>query len=375
MFLYGYYGRRNAGDDAMLYAFLKTAVSINPLLEFRVLRGEDTPEVPESAKSSITFVPSNVPAVLKNLLGADVFAIVGGTHLTDYGLSRRTLLMIGRIALLVSFSKLLGKKIYYLGAGLGPFRRFIPTAIARLACEQADVITVRDQTSFEVTTRLGVAEKTTLGFDVAALADWRLETKPDTATSTHRTLGVSITPVFRLYHDDEKSDRVLAESIGEAINAWMLMHPDWRVSLFVFHGKSSWTKDDDLHITSQLQAILRPKERVELVPYQSNPLEVFRGVSRCSAFAAMKYHACLFAYLSDIPLLVIPYHPKCAALAREIRLPAEAQVPITDVLNGRLGKYLEILTSPERSMKATLPVETSESRARTAIEVLAEVDD
>src|SRR5437667_2256859 len=157
-FLYGYYGRRNAGDDAMLYAFLNAVVTINPRVEFRILRGEDIPRVPENARGSATFVPSTILAALRSFLGADVFAMVGGTHLTDFGLNRRKIAIIGRIALLIGLSKFLGKKVYFVGVGLGPFRKFIPTVVARLICEQADAISVRDHASYEVSRNLGVAE-------------------------------------------------------------------------------------------------------------------------------------------------------------------------------------------------------------------------
>jgi len=375
LFLYGYYGRRNSGDDAMLYAFLNAAVSANRDIEFRILRGEDAPEVPGNATGSTRFVSSTIPAVLRSLLGADGFAIVGGTHLTDYGLNRRTAGMIGRIALLVGLSRLLGKKVYFFGTGLGPFRRMIPKAVARLTCMQADAIIVRDHASYEVAKSLGVAEKTRIGFDVAALAGWRPEGSAGTRARARRTLGISITPVFTMYHDDEASDQVLANRVGEAVNTWMRTHPEWRVELFVFHGRSNLTDDDDAHITEQLRQILAPRERVSIVDYNSNPTVIFRSVSQCAAFVAMKYHACLFAYLNDIPLLIIPYHPKCADLAKEIRLPEAALVPLEAVFGGELGRHIESLTSAGADMKAALPVQVSEARARAAIEVLAEVND
>src|SRR3989304_2398015 len=119
LFLYGYYGHKNTGDDAMLYAFLATATALRPDLEFQVLRGEDVPEVPERARTMTTFIRSSFTAVVKGLLRADALAIVGGTHLTSYGLNKRTIAMATRIALLVAVSRLLGKKVYLLGAGIG----------------------------------------------------------------------------------------------------------------------------------------------------------------------------------------------------------------------------------------------------------------
>jgi hypothetical protein len=57
----------------------------------------------------------------------------------------------------------------------------------------------------------------------------------------------------------------------------------------------------------------------------------------------MRLHAILFAYLSDIPQVIIPYHPKCNDVAREIQMPAETQVTEERILAGELPSCLESL--------------------------------
>src|SRR2546426_1548260 len=257
LFLYGYFGRRNTGDDAMLYAFLSVANIVNPRLTFYVLHGEDVPKVPDRAKESIAFVPSTPTAVLRGLLAADVFVIAGGTHITGYGLNRRTVAMRTRIALLIAFSKLLGKKVYLLGVGVDTFRKTLPRHVARWICTRADAISVRDATSYETSRDLGAGDKTVLGFDLAALLDWKnSEIEPGGESTRNHTLGFSITPVFTLYHLDEESDRTLVLRLGEALNTWMRKHPEWRVNLFVAHGQSNRNRNDDLQITRQLLEVL-----------------------------------------------------------------------------------------------------------------------
>ena len=372
IFLYGYYGRKNTGDDAMLYAFLTIATGLRPDLEFEVLRGDDVPEVPETARASTTFIPSSFTAVVKGLLRADVFAVVGGTHLTSYGLNKRTIAMVTRIALLIGISRLLGKQVYLLGAGIGPLRKFVPKAVSRWICRQASAISVRDQVSYQAVRELGVAKDVTLGFDVAAGIDWTRREKSPTEEMHRLTLGVSITPVFTLYHADRKSDRKLVEKMGDALNNWMRRHPEWHLNLFVFHGLSKGTQDDDSGITKQLQAILSPSERVKTVEYESAPRAMFSSVSRCAAFVGMKYHSCLFAYLANIPLLVVPYHPKCEALAKEIGLPRLAVVSLDVVLTGGLDEFLELLTAPGTALKASMQVDLSRERAQSSLNALVE---
>src|SRR5437773_993653 len=88
--LYGYYGRGNIGDDAMLYGFLHEYNSRFGSANFAVLRGVSKPKIPAEVVGNVVFVPSVHIDLLRYLVSCSAFLIAGGTHLSDYGQPRRS---------------------------------------------------------------------------------------------------------------------------------------------------------------------------------------------------------------------------------------------------------------------------------------------
>jgi polysaccharide pyruvyl transferase WcaK-like protein len=129
-------------------------------------------------------------------------------------------------------------------------------------------------------------------------------------------------------------------------NWWLETKINSKIYLFIFHGG---TKDDDASITGLLKSKLINPNRVEIIEYNSNPEKVLNKVNDCSAFIGMKYHSCVFAYMCEVPLLLIEYHPKCRYFADEIKLPNEAIVSLEEVLSNSIEKRFEnFLSFPGR---------------------------
>lgn len=367
VFVYGYYGRKNCGDDAMLYAFLEHVSEACPNMEFHVLTGSDPPRLPKTAAKRTFLVPSTGLAVAGRIARSNSFAIVGGTHLTDYGFGVRTVAIMARIFLMVSFATLIHKPVYLIGAGIGPFSRFATKLAARLICMQATAISVRDQSSLKVLKGFGLIERTSLAFDISVLTQVPSTEKRELPVAAEPILGVSITPMFSIYHNSRELDRQLVDRFAEALNSWMERHSNWHVQLFAFHGRSAMSRNDDVAITWNLHQSIEPKSRVSVIEYDSNPVEFLDRIGKCSAFVGMKFHSCVFAYRNNVPLIVIPYHPKCAAFAEEIGLSGLGVVEVSDVLSGGLGKTLEIFFSQRSGLSPILPIETSRMRAKAGL--------
>jgi polysaccharide pyruvyl transferase WcaK-like protein len=84
----------------------------------------------------------------------------------------------------------------------------------------------------------------------------------------------------------------------------------------------------------------------------------------------MRYHACLFAYLNNVPLLIIDYHPKCRALAEEIELPDNAIISLSEILTGGFAEHLRnLIRSPDKFL-ANLPIKLARNKARAGIKII-----
>lgn len=365
-FIFGYYGWRNVGDDAMLYALLRELHASDPKANFAILARMPV-VIPSQVKSRTTFVKLSPLAVLWEVLKSSVVIIGGGTWMHDYGkrvTNMRTLLILFILALI---AKVFNNKVYLIGHGLGPLTTVWGKILARLICQLGDAISTRDKSAYEILKVWGFRDKASVGFDLSALLEPLDETKSsrlEKVESDKQILGISITPVFEIYHGQREKDILLIDRIAEPLNKWLARDSRAEVYLFVFKGKS---KDDDVQITALLQERLQPTERIKVVHYDPDPRSMLGQVAQCFAFLGTKYHSCLFAYISKIPLLVIDYHPKCRALANNIGLPKQAVISLEEVLNGQFYERLENLVNSPKDFYATLPISLAKKMARDGI--------
>lgn len=357
IFIYGYYGWKNIGDDAMLYSLLQEIASVNPESKFSIL--SPIPIVVPEGINVVSYVKPSKVEVLKEIFNSEIFILGGGTHLFDYGNKVNALRVQLRIFLLIFYAKFICKKVYILNNGLGPLETRWGSVLPRLICYMADYISVRDRYSYDFLTKWGLKDKSILSFDSSVLIEPSIESGGGPVRDYKDTLGISVTPVFDIYYDSEEKDQLLIEEISKHVNNWLEQNSLSEVRLFIFHGG---LKDDDILITRLLQEKLKPNDRVKLVPYDPDPRKVLSHIGKCSAFIGMKYHSCVFAYIMGKPLLIIEYHPKCRAFAEEIGLPNEAIISLNDMMNGAFGNYFKQFQDHPGNFVARLSLENARKR-------------
>lgn len=365
-FVFGYYGWKNTGDDAMLYTILRELHTLYPKNRIVVVARVPA-KVPEETKSLVKFVKPVPHTVFREILNSSVFIIGGGTHIEDFGTRKiRPLKNVLRIFIFTVLAKFLGKEICFLDIGIGPISTVWDRLLLKPICELSDFISVRDRSSYEILKNLGVDAKSRLSFDASVLLE-PLSNRDITVASganNNKILGLSVSPVSEIYDCNRKKDIMLAREIAKGLNQWMEEDLGVEVHLFIFKGES---KDDDVAFTNLLQGRLKLVERVKLVPYESDPRKRLSQVSRCDYFIGMRFHSSLFAYLTGIPMLMIDYHPKCRALAEYIGLPKHAIVSPNEILTGQFRHFLEHFRESPNSFRATLPIDVAKWRARCGL--------
>ena len=363
LLIFGNYGWNNTGDDAMLYGLLQELAAFHRESEF-VIPSRIPVTVPAHVKNRVRFVKPSPIHVLWEMVRASLFIVGGGTHLHDYGRRRNRISVLLAFLIIVFLAKMLRNEVYLISNGIGPITTIWGRALTRLICRRADYITVRDQASYGILEALGLANRISLAFDLSALLPLPDESHGNQVGEgvNGRILGVSVTPVFELYHGDRDKDLLIVNEIGEQLSLWLSKTPDLKVFLFIFKDKP---RNDDVHITRLLVEQLRPVEQVTIIPYNLDSVSTLAKVSKCYAFIGMKYHSSLFAYLGNVPLLIIDYHPKCRALAEEIGLANRATISLHEILNGEFGERLRNLLEYPEGFLATLSVSLAKERART----------
>jgi polysaccharide pyruvyl transferase WcaK-like protein len=364
IFIYGHYGWKNTGDDAMIYVLLRELHILYPTATFAII-SQTAMAVPQETKNLVKFVRPKPSTVIQEIKHSFIFVLGGGTHFHDYGIKIKPLKMLSKNFIVFMLSKLFCKRTYFLGIGLEPLSTIWGRFLTKQICRLADFISVRDESSYEILKGMRSKNKVILSFDLAALLQPLLTRDECLAKKTDmKILGISILPFFEIYHSDKEKDRLFVHEIAKGLNQWLKRDRKSLIYLFVFKGKSI---ADDVLITEMLEKQLHPVERVKLVPYNPDPVETMSKVAQCRAFVGMRYHSCLFAYLTNTPLLIVNYFQKCQALAEDVGLPKHVVISLEEILNGEFEKYLKNLQEHPDDFVATLPIDKAKQMAKKGL--------
>lgn len=290
----GYYGFNNAGDEAMLYAILRSLRVLYPHAEITVISGR--PE--ETARNfPVRAVPRfGAWPILKSLLASDLLISGGGSLLQDVTSSRSLLYYLSIIFAGIFFRK----KVFLYGQGIGPLhRRWVCRLLGRVL-SHVDAITVRDEKSSDFLKRLGVtAPVYTTADSVLSLPQVSLDKGKEILAQAgvpagKKLVGVSVrnwlgeetwVPRFRDYI------RKLAEDPHTEIVFIPMQYPE------------------DKKTAEKIAGIL-PKGTVHYLDGSFTAPELMSIIGNLDLLVGMRLHALIFAALMHVPLLGISYDPK-----------------------------------------------------------------
>jgi polysaccharide pyruvyl transferase WcaK-like protein len=299
--LHGYYGRKNAGDDAFL---IVSAWAARKWLGCdRVWAHADS--LPQTYGLPIRrmFMSWQMRGAtrLNPLLeawrtrGADSILFGGGSifHSTD---------------LCKSYARALDRagKGPHVAAGvsIGPFRDAGAEAACGRVLERLAFVGVRDRQSLERGRKAAPKARVELTFDLAPLLFEA--TGAAVETGERRGLGVALCGFAR--PEDRVGEPARVEAVARALGG-----AD-EVVLIDLNAEP----DTD----ARVHEALREKVRVPVrhLRYAEDPLAVARAIAGVRGLIAMRLHAAVFAFLVRTPTLLLGYHEKCAAWAEMIGL-------------------------------------------------------
>ncbi|MBU4535298.1 MAG: polysaccharide pyruvyl transferase family protein [Euryarchaeota archaeon] len=385
IFILGYYGWKNTGDDAMLYSLLNILDKIYPSSIFTITTGSKI-KLPESLEKRITEVdPNQHLSFFKALFQSSIYVLGGGTHFFDYGTRRIRIPRLLQHLLITGIMKLRRKKCYFLGIGVEKPNKWWGKLLIKNTCKLADLIVVRDSLSEEALQDMGVGTKTCQSFDLSLLLvedglnrgpstrSGDIKSRPysnkedESITESPVTMGVSILPFYHIYDPQNEKDDLLVEKIASALNKWMADSHLHHLKLFIFNGQPP---HDDIHITNSLFELLDFKNRVKIIPYNPDPLDILNEISTCSSFIGMRYHSCLFAFINHLPLLIIDYAPKNRALARDVGLNSKACISLEEVLSGVMDEKIQEIQLHPPDFQPSLKFVDAQKKALNWLRVL-----
>jgi polysaccharide pyruvyl transferase WcaK-like protein len=364
VFLLGYHGRRNIGDDAICVSLIETLGKLfNPetMLYVYTKEGYIKQNFRKEKGLQIRFTSSLVSA-LKSLINSQVVIVDGGDHLHDYGHFLKRLKIFVAFFTLAILTKVFFKKLLIINGGFRATKG-ISLAFLKMILSLTCCVSVRDGDSFALVSKYA-CKQPQRGFDTAILLDYKCQSIVDTHK---KSVGFSIAPVFSNFFLKPEKDEALAKVIARDVNT--LLHKAKNINLY-FLAFNTDPKVGDLNIIRKITLMLDEEvlERIKLIAYSGDISDFLSKFSRLDVVVCCKYHSVIFSYLLGKPILVINYHPKNAALARKIGLSSRCLVSLEHVFAGKLGLMLPELVSSPEEFKTTLPVYEARRRALNGIQ-------
>ena len=310
----GYYGSKNAGDEAMLAAMLEvlgelenisvTVISVNP---------EDTKK-----RHGVDAIPWLNPfAIVRKIIGADL-VISGGGSLLQNVTSRRSLYYYLGIIFL---ARLFGRRVMLYAQGIGPIRGSMPRRLMHWIVNGVDLITVRDHGSLEELSRLKIDRP-----KIVCTADPVLAIRPASLAigrdilrrsgegkflDDHSTLiGVAV----RRWHGWDRCRQQLAAALDE------LAHEFGARIIFL-----PMQYPEDVRAAREVAGISTVD--CDVLDEEFSTGELLSLVGCMDLLISIRLHALIFAGVMNIPMLGISYDPKIDRFLDSI---GEAPVGVLD---------------------------------------------
>jgi N-acetylglucosaminyldiphosphoundecaprenol N-acetyl-beta-D-mannosaminyltransferase len=355
--LSGYFGFDNLGDEAILEAILKRLTKIENIhpvvLSSHPARTTKQYDVAASHRLS--------PYHLIRDIATSHLVIQGGGGLLQDKTSFRSLLYYIGILFL---AYILGRRVFILCQGLGPFRRFSSEWLVKEFLSQAVGVTLRDKSSLAfIRVHMPLETPLELVADAAFLlepcSDDRLKDilfEEDLDEISGPLLGIAVKGKTR----DKRAQVGFARAI-DIITRGYDMHP-----VFVpFHHPS------DTKFAERIVSFM--EEKTTILKKRWLPSEYLALFSRFEFVLGMRLHSLIFAAKAKVPFAGISYDPKIDEFLDEFGFKPIARVPILgpEIISEAMEDVLE--DRDEYRAKIIKTVYKLEERAEKAFKLLENI--
>ncbi len=288
----GNYGATNIGDDAILTAILAdlighkvTVFSAHPELTKMLFGAKAAPLFPLGFRS---IYRNGFKGSIKALKKCDAVILGGGGLFQDNHLYACFLW-----AWQILWVKLLKKSLFIYGTGVGPLNTGIGRWLTKWSCNQANIVTVRDQYSADVLRKIGLRREVHVTADPVFMFK-----RPElTKSRTKHTYIISLRPWLKYNHKILSVFVPFLQGLKEAKGAE-----------FIFVSMQQ-IREHDLQMIEPLVSKLGG----EL--YLPNHFSDLLQIMETAEFAiGMRFHFMIAAILTQTPLLPISYAPKTEEL-------------------------------------------------------------
>lgn len=300
LFLAGYFGAGNLGDDAILLAFMKKTEQMG--FQTQVLCGSVERLSRNYGYRGV--LKTDMARVNSSIEECDALVFPGGSIFQDVTSVRSAMYY----ANLVKQAKKAGKKVVMLGQGVGPLNRWLSKRAAVDAFNSVDMLCVRDPSSVMTLKGLGVKTTPRLTADMAYLLPKPQlgEDSSSFGVAGMKTVGICARPWGK------DKNKTVVNVFGELVKK---LHGAGYVPTMV-----SMDEEEDAPIVQAIAKTFGGK--VPELKGVNHPVQLQERILRMEGIISMRLHGGILATTVDVPPYMVSYDPKVNAFANLMGLPA-----------------------------------------------------
>lgn len=302
----GYYGFNNTGDEAIMLSMHKNIQQMGENYHITVLSNK--PEETKKKYGIEAVYRFGLRDVFHAIRNCDVLLSGGGSLLQD-STSTRSLMYYLSITVM---AKLLRKKVMLYANGIGPVSGKRNRRLVKQVVNRADLITLREENSYEELLSMGVNPKKCF---------------------------VTADPAFTMNGIDEKASHELLQAEGVpldkpivvvSVRKWKDM--DKFIDRFAHMCDTIVEKYDrnivflgmqmpnDIIVSEKVRAQM--KQNAYILKNNHSPYEVMGIISQADFILSMRLHTLIFAARQRVPLIGFVYDPKIEYYLEKLDMPS-----------------------------------------------------
>jgi len=348
IFISGYYGYSNPGDEAILSVLLSELRSnlskVSDLSDLSVTVVSGTPDETKQTHQVEAVLWSDPHAIAQAVRESDLVITGGGGIFHDYGgFPEDGLLTEGNWGLGFHvtaglLAALFGKPLVIYGVGVGPLFSEAGRRFTRAVCEAASAITVRDQGSRELLEGIGVSPSV-----VRVTADPAFLFPPASSKRTEEILSAEKVPDAALRIGvciRHWSHGVQPEKWEAEVAAGLDTFLDHRSGQVVFLPFQQFPgeQEDDLAVAARVWDRMKHRESAHILRGNYSPAEKAAVLAACRLVVGMRLHSLIFSITAGVPFVALTYDEKVRQLVERT---GTVGIPMIDLRASVLAAGME----------------------------------
>lgn len=302
----GYYGFKNSGDDALLYAMVNSLREINPEININVLSFNPRETARLYKVNSVSRY--NLAASRRAIKNSELFILGGGSLIQDVTSTKSIIYYLW----MVNRALRMKTPVMLYANGIGPINKPANRRRARKILNRVNLITLRDPASFAELKKLGINRpEAVVTADPVFAAEMR---NPENAEHLLKDAGLAEGEKFAIFsvrkwqdssEDFDETFAAMADYVAEKHGltpVFLPLHYPYDASL-------------------SRSIIKKMKNRALFISGRTDIPTTLSIVDKSSFSVSVRLHMLIYAALAGAPSVGIAYDPKVAGFQESIGQP------------------------------------------------------